>query len=235
VEKGCLDSDAASRLTNKECFNIIFLPGFSTKNEISDVSGRGVGMDVVRTKINQISGSIDIDSEIGKGTKFSIRVPLTLAIMPTLMVVVGDQVFALPLAAVGEILHLEFLHVHLIDGQQVVKVRGQALPIFYLRHWLLRGQTERDPLPTEGHIVVANAGGQRIGLLVDKLIGQEEVVIKPLGTGLNGTTPGVAGATITGDGGIALILDLPVMIRHYAKKEVHLVPPTPPDGFKEVA
>jgi two-component system chemotaxis sensor kinase CheA len=235
VEKGLLDNDAAQRLTASECYNLIFLPGFSTKSEISDVSGRGVGMDVVRTKIAQLNGTVDIDSEIAKGSRFLIKVPLTLAIMPTLMVGVGHQIFALPLVAVGEILHLNLTHIHIVDGQQMVMIRDQTLPIFYLRHWFERMHANPS-LPSEGHVVVVQAGSLRVGLLVDRLVGQEEVVIKPLGTGLHGTTPGVAGATITGDGHIALILDLPVLIRRYARKDFNLPAPRPAaDDAREVA
>lgn len=216
VEKGMMDDEAAARLTDTECYNLIFLPGFSTKTQISDVSGRGVGMDVVRTKIGSLNGSIEIVSEQGKGTRILIRVPLTLAIMPALMVIVGKQTFALPLASVAEILDLDLTRTNTVDGQMVVMVRGKALPLFYLQHWLVP-QSAGQPLPSSGHVVVAHIGNQRVGLLVDQLIGQEEAVIKPLGSRLHGT-PGLAGATITGDGGVALILDLPVLVRHYARR-----------------
>lgn len=221
VEKGLLDVEAAARLSNVECFNLIFLPGFTTKAQISDVSGRGVGMDVVRTRISQINGAVEIDSARGKGSRISIKVPLTLAIMPTLMVVAGEQLFALPLTGVGEILDLDLTRIHVVDGQQMVMVRDSTLPVFYLRHWLIRGSTA-ETMPSKGHVVVAHVGGQHVGLVVDRLIGQEEVVIKPLGAGLHGT-PGIAGATITGDGHIALILDLPVLVRRYAQREFRVL------------
>ncbi len=150
VEKGLLERDAADRLTDLECYNLIFAPGFSTKTEISDVSGRGVGMDVVKTKISQLNGTVNVFSQKGAGSKIVIKVPLTLAIMPTLM-------------------------------------------------------------------VILSVGTQRIGFVVDQLVGQEEVVIKPLGKMLQGT-PGMAGATITGDGRIALILDVPSMLKRYARR-----------------
>jgi two-component system chemotaxis sensor kinase CheA len=233
VEKGLLDTEAAARLTPQECYGLIFLPGFSTKAEISDVSGRGVGMDVVRTKIAQINGAIEIDSTVGRGTRIDIKVPLTLAIMPTLMVVVGDQIYALPLASVGEILDLDLGHVHVVDGQQMVMVRDRTLPVFHLRQWLVPAGAPA-ALPAQGHVVVAHAGNQRVGLLVDRLIGQEEVVIKPLGVGLHGT-PGVAGATITGDGRIALILDLPILVRHHAGRDYRLHGGTRAADVREVA
>jgi two-component system chemotaxis sensor kinase CheA len=216
VEKKLMDEEAAVRLTDAECYNLIFLPGFSTKTEISDVSGRGVGMDVVRTKINSLNGSIEIESGKGKGTRMLIRVPLTLAIMPALMVIVDKQIFALPLASVAEILDMDLSRTNTVDGQTVVLVRDKALPLFYLQHWLTpNGQGS--PMPSAGHVVIAHVGTQRVGLVVDQLIGQEEVVIKPLGSRLHGT-PGLAGATITGDGRIALILDLPMLVRHNARR-----------------
>jgi len=215
VEKGVLDSDAAARLGREDCYGLIFLPGFSTKNEITDVSGRGVGMDVVKTRITQLNGTIDIESEPGKGTRMIIRVPLTLAIMPTLMVMVGTQIFALPLTCVAEILQLDLKKHSSIDGQRVVMVRDHPLPIFYLRHWL-GGDGSGQLWPESGHVVIVAAGGQLVGFIVDGLIGQEEVVIKPLGALLQGTS-GLAGATITGNGRMALILDVPGLMRTYGR------------------
>ena len=138
VEKGVLDEDAAARLDENDCYNLIFMPGFSTKEEISDVSGRGVGMDVVKTRINQLNGTVQIKSKLGVGTTIEIKVPLTLAIMPTLMVKLGqeDQVFALPLVSVNEIIDLDMKKINVVDGQQVVIVRGKPLPLYYLSQWV---------------------------------------------------------------------------------------------------
>lgn len=216
VEKGLLDEESAARLDDREVYSLIFQPGFSTKSEISDVSGRGVGMDVVKTRIEQLNGSVEVDSEKGKGSKIIIKVPLTLAIMPTLMVMLDKQVFALPLASVNEIFHLDLTRTNRINGQLVVMVRNKTLPLFYLRHWLIKGAKDTE-LPKEGHVVVVSMGVQRIGFVVDKLIGQEEVVIKPLGALLHGMK-GMAGATITGDGRISLILDIPGMMQSYARR-----------------
>ena len=213
VEKGLMDEEAAARLDDKECYNLIFAPGFSTKKEISDISGRGVGMDVVKTRIAQLNGSVDIDSVLGKGSRLSIKLPLTLAIMPTLMVQLETQLFALPLVNVNEIFHLDLGKTNIVDGQLVVVNRDRTLPLYYLRRWLVNGFSSSE-LPTEGHVVVVQSGTQRVGFLVDELIGQEEVVIKPLGALLHGTA-GLAGATITGDGGIAIILDIPGLMRRY--------------------
>jgi two-component system chemotaxis sensor kinase CheA len=214
VEKGMLEADAAARLTDAEAYALIFAPGFSTKTEISDVSGRGVGMDVVKTKISQLNGSIEIKSKIGEGSRIIIKVPLTLAIMPTLMVMLGSQTFALPLVSVNEIFHMDLRRVNVVDGQEVITVRDKALPLFYLKRWLVAGAAHSTK-PELAHVVIVSVGTQRVGFVVDQLIGQEEVVIKPLGKMLQGT-PGMAGATITGDGRIALILDVPSMLKRYA-------------------
>ncbi len=215
VEKGLLEPDAALRLTPRECFELIFLPGFSTRSEISDVSGRGVGMDVVKTRITQLNGSIEIDSRVNIGTTIRIRVPLTLAIMPTLMVVLGRQIFALPLVNVKETIDFERSHARDVNGSKTLLVRGKALPLFYLSRWLVNGV--HDYAVDNGHVVIVSVGNQSMGLLVDELIGQEEVVIKPLGAMLQGTR-GLSGATITGNGRIALILDLPELIDAYARR-----------------
>ncbi|RPM21428.1 chemotaxis protein CheA [Pseudomonas aeruginosa] len=215
VEKGLLERDAADRLTDLECYNLIFAPGFSTKTEISDVSGRGVGMDVVKTKISQLNGTVNVFSQKGSGSKIVIKVPLTLAIMPTLMVMLGSQAFAFPLVNVNEIFHLDLSRTNVVDGQEVVIVRDKALPLFYLKRWLVPSAAHEEQ--GEGHVVILSVGTQRIGFVVDQLVGQEEVVIKPLGKMLQGT-PGMAGATISGDGRIALILDVPSMLKRYARR-----------------
>lgn len=215
IERGVLDVEAAARMPDKEAFSLIFAPGFSTKTEISEVSGRGVGMDVVKTKITQLNGTVNIDSELGVGTVLEIKVPLTLAILPTLMVVVGKQTFALPLASVNEIFHLDLSNTNSVDGQLTIIVREKAIPLFYLDEWLVRDFVEKSR--DKGHVVIVQLGNQQVGFVVDSLIGQEEVVIKPLDRLLHGT-PGMAGATITSDGGIALILDIANMLKFYAKK-----------------
>ena len=215
VKRGLMDADAASRLSNKECFNLIFAPGFSSKEQISDISGRGVGMDVVKTAINTLNGSIDIDSEMGQGTKITIKVPLTLAILPTLMVGVADHPFALPLASVNEIFHLDLSRTNVVDGQLTIIVRDASIPLFYLQNWLAPQAGIVELRKGHGHVVIVQLGSQRVGFVVDTLIGQEEVVIKPLDKLLQGT-PGMAGATITSDGHIALILDVPDLLKQYA-------------------
>ncbi|WP_024870858.1 chemotaxis protein CheA [Tolumonas lignilytica] len=215
INRGVLDPDTAARMSNTEAFNLIFAPGFSTKQQISDISGRGVGMDVVKTSIAQLNGTINIFSEKGSGTRIEIKVPLTLAILPTLMVEVGKQTFALPLTSVNEIFYLDLATSKVVDGQLTIIVRDKAIPLFFLQEWLIRGG--RGNRSESGHVVIVQVGAQQIGFVVDNLIGQEEVVIKPLDKLLHGT-PGMAGATITSDGGIALILDIPGLLKHYARR-----------------
>ncbi|WED21044.1 chemotaxis protein CheA [Vibrio sp. JC009] len=217
VKRGLMDTEAASRLTDKECFNLIFAPGFSSKEQITDVSGRGVGMDVVKTAINTLNGSVDVDSQMGKGTKITIKVPLTLAILPTLMVGVCEQPFALPLASVNEIFNLDLTKTNVVDGQLTIIVREKSIPLFYLQNWLVPKAGMVDQRKGHGHVVIVQIGSQRVGFVVDTLIGQEEVVIKPLDELLQGT-PGMAGATITSDGHIALILDVPNLLKEYATR-----------------
>ena len=212
IDKGLMDEDSISRLNDKEIYNLIFLPGFSIKKEISDISGRGVGMDVVKTRINQLNGMIEIDSIPGKGTTMLIKVPLTLAIMPTLMVKLGEreQTFALPLVNVSEILEMDMESINIVDGNKVVIVRGKPVPLIYLSNCLTNSAGSHEG--GMAHVVIVSVGTKYVGLLVDKLVGREEVVIKPLGALLHGTT-GLAGATITGNGNIALIIDLPSLIQ----------------------
>ncbi|CAG8998367.1 MAG: hypothetical protein CENE_00313 [Candidatus Celerinatantimonas neptuna] len=216
IERGLLDADSAARMSNKEAYNLIFAPGFSTKKQISDISGRGVGMDVVKTGITKLNGMVDIDSAQGIGTTLQIKVPLTLAILPTLMVSVGQQIFALPLTSVNEIFHLDLTKTNVVDGQETVIVREKAIPLFYLQNWLIRGYSQQGK-PENGHVVIVQVNTQQVGFVVDSLIGQEEVVIKALDELLHGT-PGMAGATITSDGRIALILDIPSLLKHYARR-----------------
>jgi len=219
VSKGLMDQETANRLDDKECYNLIFMPGFSTKTEISDVSGRGVGMDVVKTRITQMNGTVEIDSELGRGSLIIIKLPLTLAILPTLMVILGTQPFALPLANVVEIFNLDLSHTNMVDGRQTIRVRDRAIPLFHLSTWLVGApepSTDKDG-ECMGHVVVVNIAGSKVGLVVDQLIGQEEVVIKPLGALLQ-NVDGMAGATITGDGQIALIMDVPGLMRKYARR-----------------
>jgi two-component system chemotaxis sensor kinase CheA len=203
IRKGLIDAESAARLSADDCLQLIFLPGFSTKQEVSDLSGRGVGMDVVQSKIRELSGSVQIQSEIGRGTRMSIKVPLTLAILPTLLVEIDGDVYALPLVRVVEVLAHTGGNAMWIDGQSVLDLREQPTPVLDLRHWLGL-DAGRDEASTG---VVLQAGEQRFVLIVDRVRGREEVVIKALPRTLRGLS-GYAGASLIGDGRMALILDV---------------------------
>ncbi|MCD9045707.1 MULTISPECIES: chemotaxis protein CheA [unclassified Luteimonas] len=202
-EKGLIDAETAARLSVEECLHLVFMPGFSTRSEVSDISGRGVGMDVVQSRIRELSGQIQVHSELGRGSRFSLRVPLTLAILPTLLVQAAGDAYALPLARVQEVLHAPTHAVNWFDGRAALDRRSHTLPLLDLRHWL-RQPAPETPLLT---IVVLQRGDARFGLVVDEVRGREEVVIKPLPRALRGL-PGYAGATLIGDGRLALILDV---------------------------
>ncbi|TYT26325.1 chemotaxis protein CheA [Luteimonas viscosa] len=207
VEKRLVDDDDAARLSADECLQLLFLPGFSTRDEVSDLSGRGVGMDVVQSRIRELSGTVQIHSEIGAGSRFAIRVPLTLAILPTLLVEVAGDVYALPLVRVVEVLSHDPGKALWIDGQRVLDLRQQPLPLLGLRDWL---GMEPAPLP-DSTCVVLQSGEQRYCLAVDRVRGREEVVIKALPSTLRGL-PGYAGASLIGDGRMALILDVDALL-----------------------
>jgi len=208
IKKGLIDSDAAARLTSDECLNLIFMAGFSTRSEVSDLSGRGVGMDVVQSKIRELSGQVQIHSEVGRGSRFAIRVPLTLAILPTLLIELDDDVYALPLVRVVEVLAHERIEPLWVDGQRMLDLRDQPLPLIELRTWL--------GLPPEPGAattcVVLQSGDARFCLTVDRVRGREEVVIKALPRTLRGLA-GYAGASLVGDGRMALILDVDALLR----------------------
>ena len=206
-EKGLIDADAAARLGPDEAFQLIFLPGFSTKAQVSDISGRGVGMDVVQSKIRELNGRVSIQSKLGEGSRFLIRVPLTLAILPALLVHCVERVFALPLASVQEVLPYQPELLRWVDGREMLDLRQQPMPLVFLRRWL--GEA---PLDGPSHVVLLITGDGPIGLVVDQVRGREEVVIKPLPKSLRAVR-GHVGATLTGDGRMALILDVDALAR----------------------
>ena len=232
IEKGLIDEMTAAQMSDKEAFELILTPGFSTAETISDISGRGVGMDVVKSMITRLNGNIEIDSVKGEGTQIKIRVPLTLAILPTLMVAFGEDSYSIPLTSVQEIFDYDPAQTNCIDGQLMVQLRERSIPLYFLKHWLApdhsSGSTmaatqnacthtksgEQEDADNRDKVVIVNVGGQRIGLVVEQVRGQEEVVIKPLGVMLQ-KLPGYAGATITGNGSIALILDLPGVLQQF--------------------
>ncbi|HEX6993001.1 MAG TPA: chemotaxis protein CheA [Gammaproteobacteria bacterium] len=217
VERGLIDAHAALQLSDDDALQLLFSPGFSTRSEVTDVSGRGVGLDVVKSVIGRVNGTVEIRSEKGAGTEFQIRLPLTLAILPALMVVVSNQVLALPLPVVEEIADYDARDASVLDGREVLSLRGEVLPLLDLERWV-------GPPAGGGrrvkYAVVATTGVSRAVLLVDKLLGQEDVVIKSLGSRLR-TLPGFAGATITGDGRIALIIDVGTLLAAWSRVAIH--------------
>jgi len=200
VEKGLMDAEQAARLDERECYEIVFRPGFSTASQVSDISGRGVGMDVVKTKIVELGGTLSIDSRVGHGSTVRLSVPLTLAILRVLMVRVGHRLLSLPLSNVAEVFELVPGQIQELDGRVVAAHRQRALPLVDLGRWA--GAAGKG-----GHVVVVQIGHQTLGCLVDEVLGREDVMAKPLGPFLK-DVPGIAGATITGDGRISLVLDL---------------------------
>jgi two-component system, chemotaxis family, sensor kinase CheA len=208
IEKGLLGSELAAKLTEREALNLIFLPGFSTAAKITNVSGRGVGMDVVKTNIEKIGGSVDISSEFGGGTTMKIKIPLTLAIIPALIVTAGGERFAIPQVSLLELVRIDGdqaeKSIEYLYGAPVYRLRGQLLPLAYLSKELAISDEE---IPDARNIVVLQADGRQFGLVVEEINDTEEIVVKPLGKQLKGI-PCYSGATIMGDGRVALIIDV---------------------------
>jgi two-component system chemotaxis sensor kinase CheA len=209
VDKGLLTATAAARLSAEECLQLVFMPGFSTKDQVSDLSGRGVGMDVVKSRITGLNGSVVIESTAGRGSCVKLRVPLTLAIMPALMVGIGHRLLALPQAEVRDVFALEENLLQRLDPSPQIPYRGQQLPLIDLERWIGLAAPIEDLVR---HVVVAEAEGERYGFIVHEVRSREEIVVKPLGAGLRGLA-GVSGATVTGEGRVALILDFPGLVR----------------------
>jgi two-component system chemotaxis sensor kinase CheA len=204
VEKGLVTADRARLLSTQEILDFIFLPGFSTVEKATDLSGRGVGMDVVRSNLKRMNGTIVLDSRVGKGTTVALRLPLTLAILPVLLVQVADEVYGLPLRSVVETTQIQTNELHRVEGIEVLRLRGKTLPLLRLAQMFatrLAGNGENGQ-----KVVILAVGDKRVALLVDHLVGQESTVIKPLGSYLHNCSS-IAGATISGDGRVRLVLD----------------------------
>ena len=211
VERAILTEEAAQRMSDAEAIELIFAPGFSTAAQVSEVSGRGVGMDIVRTNVERLGGSVEVQSRLGEGSRFYLRLPLTLAIVQALLVKVGGGIYALPLASVTETLRVPITD---IQQQEAILLRGRVLPIVRLTQ-LFQCETE-SPVDARDILVVAVKVGERqIGLVVDRLLGEQEVVIKALGD-LIGDVPGLSSAAILGDGTVALIVDVPALVQRLA-------------------
>jgi two-component system chemotaxis sensor kinase CheA len=209
VRKGVLTHDAAERLSDREALSLIFAPGFSTAQEVTEISGRGVGMDIVRSNIQRVGGIVDVDSTPGKGTRFSIRLPLTLAIIRALLVRAAGQVYAIPLSTVLETLKIHPDMVQFASRRPVIVLRGRTLPLVSLQAYFDSDRSESSFCRSEEpmFVVVVGLGEKQIGLVVSHLIGEQEVVIKSLSRHL-GEISGISGATILGDGRVALILEV---------------------------
>lgn len=205
IEKNLITAKDAEQLSREEATDLLFLPGFSTASNVTDVSGRGVGLDVVKNKIESLNGEIYIDSTPGKGTKFRIKLPLTLAIIQALMVAVQEEIYAIPLSSVDETTMITKEDIKMIQNQEVIMLRGNVLPLFRLTELLeVSGETNDEG---DMYVVVVRKADRQIGLVLDTLIGQQEIVIKSLGRLLAGI-PGIAGAIVAGDGNVRLILDI---------------------------
>jgi two-component system chemotaxis sensor kinase CheA len=213
IKKGLITEEQAKRMTDKEAINLIFMSGLSTVAQVTDVSGRGVGMDVVRTNIEKINGAIEITSAVGKGTEFKIKLPLTLAIIRALLVSIEKAVFAIPLSTVTETIRLQQNQIEYVNNQEVIVVRGKVLPLVRLKKIFVRNTSgiENEKL----FVVVVNLAGQQVGLVVDSLVGEQEIVIKSLGKYI-GDIQGISGATILGDGNVALIVDVSNLVKKVA-------------------
>jgi len=209
VEKGLVSAERVGSLSQREILDFIFLPGFSTAEKTSDLSGRGVGMDVVRSNLKKLNGTIDLDSKLGVGTTVLLKLPLTLAILPVLLVRVAEETYALPLRTVLETASIQLGEIHTIEGREVLQLRNETVPLLRLAEII---DARLDSRKDGGRrVVVLGIGDKKIALLVDELVGQESTVVKPLGSYLQGCAT-IAGATISGDGRVRLVLDPAALI-----------------------
>jgi two-component system chemotaxis sensor kinase CheA len=212
LQRGLVTEEALARMSPREVVDLIFAAGFSLAKGVTDLSGRGVGMDVVRSNVQRLKGSVSIETTPGQGTRVTVKLPLTLAIMRALLVSVAGRSFAVPLSSVVETVRIDRCELKPLNGAEVVRVRGEVLPVVPLRRALrLPGEPEGNRL----YVVATRHGAQQVGLVVDGLIGEQEIVVKPIGA-LVGEAPGIAGATILGDGKVAPILDTSALIQDYA-------------------
>jgi len=213
-EKGLMTDSELASLSPKEAMNLIFIPGLSTAQKVTSVSGRGVGMDVVKTNIEKMNGQAYIDSEEGQWTKLTIKLPLTLAIMRALIVKVEDELFAIPLNTVTELVKLKEGLIKTVDKNEVMVLRKAVIPLVdLLRTFSINKEENKD-----GYVIICNVGEKTVGIKVHSVVGQEEVVIKPLGEFLK-NIKGISGATIRGDGKVILILDIPSVILNYSNQK----------------
>ena len=209
IEKGVVTREQAESLTEKQCVELLFHPGFSTAQQVSEISGRGVGLDVVRSKVESLSGEVDVKTKLGVGSTWTIRLPLTLAIIQALMVVIGGEKYAIPLDSIQSIENIPPTDIKLVSNKEVINLRGSVTRLVRMNNVL---DIESKKLPEEDLVVViVKKGEQLVGLVIDELMGQQEIVIKPLGKYIN-KCKFISGATILGDGEIALILDTNALV-----------------------
>lgn len=211
VEKGIIGADAAGRMSDADAIDMIFEPGMSTAKQTTEVSGRGVGMDIVRKNIEAFNGTINVETRIGEGTKFSLKLPLTLATFQGLLVSSVDTIYALPLVSIVETLRLEPKEIDTVNQREVFRLRDRILPLLRL-NVVLGVSADRDDRYEKVHVVVVKSGERMVGLAVDSLMEPQEVVVKTLGTFI-GDVKGIAGASILGSGDVALILDVPSLVK----------------------
>ena len=204
IERGTITEEQAAVMSDKEIINLLFLPSFSTAKTISDVSGRGVGLDVVRSKIESLSGEVDVKSTLGVGSVWTIRLPLTLAIIQSLMVIVGGEKYAIPLGNIQTLESIQPSEIKFVQQKEVINLRGDVIPIIRLNEVL--GCESTKGADEEMIVVIVKKGDRMAGLVIDELTGQQEIVIKSLGKYI-GKSKVISGATILGDGEVALIVD----------------------------
>ncbi len=206
IERGIVSAEHADNLSQKEIIDFLFMPSFSMAKTITDISGRGVGLDVVKSNIEALGGDVSVQSKLGEGTKFTVRLPLTLAIIQALMVTISDEKYAIALGSIKDIVSIPATDIKYVEAKEVVHIRGTVIPIVRLNEKLDIEAPETPP--DDLIVVVVNKGDTQLGLVVDSLIGQQEIVIKSLGKFINCSTKIISGATILGDGEVALILDV---------------------------
>lgn len=216
ISKGLISADKASELSKQEVFNLIFAPGFSTAEKVTNVSGRGVGMDVVKTNVTRLRGIINIDSEVGKGTKIIIKLPLTLAIIQGLLVQINDETIVIPLSSVIEVVRVPKEQINYVNQKEVIKLRDGVLPLINVSEILYNEATQEES--EWQYVVIVGIAEKKFGIKVDKLIGQSEAVIKSLGNYL-GDIHGIAGSTIMGDGRVVMIADIAELINQVMENQ----------------
>ena len=212
VKKGMLTPEAAERLTDPEAIDLIFAPGATTAEETTEVSGRGVGMDIVKTNIESINGFVTVETKVGEGTTFNLRLPLTLATVQALLVSVNTTLFAVPVVYVLEVRRIEALEIETIEGKEVIRSRDSIVPLLRLGDVFGKEVFKQEVQDRAAHVVVVKIGERLVGLAVHALVEIQEIMVKSLADGL-GEVKGIAGASILGNGQVVLIMDIPTLIQ----------------------